>query len=501
MLQLGSTVAVGAVLVLGAGSLAFADPSGSLVNPDPQAVGSITIHKFEQLNATTNLTADGTELPAGDTSGLTAMPGVTFSVKRIDPSTYNLATNAGWTALTGLTADAAATAPSDNASSVITDSNGIATAGNLPLGVYLVTETGYPADAVPAKPFLVTVPITNPSTLNSWLYNVHVYPKNVVTKAGTKTVEDYQQYAVGDSVDWTILGNIPVVDPIDGYKIVDPLDARLDYTGATVSLTNPDTALTVGTDYTIGVAPSTPVLTNDVTIQFTPAGLAKLVAAKAANADAQVKVVINTTINEIGEISNTAIVYPNLPSFTILPGEPGGPTTTNPAETKYGNVTLKKVSAANTATALAGAEFRVFATEADAQAQTNPIVVTKGGASTSTWTTSSDGTVTISGLHNSDWYNGAVVPQTDSHYQYYWIVETKAPANYELLAKPYRVEVLSDDTVIDYTIENSPAHGGFQLPFTGSVLSASLFYGSGAVIMLGVVLLVIRSRRRVSVEA
>ncbi|QIM19763.1 SpaH/EbpB family LPXTG-anchored major pilin [Leucobacter coleopterorum] len=503
MMRIGVAVAMGAVLALSSGSLALAAPD-PLVNPDPGATGSIVIHKFERSSTTTTLTNDGTELPPSATAGLVAMDGVTFSLKRIDPTTYDLATNEGWTALKSLTATSAATMPSDNATTVTTAGGGLATASNLPLGVYLVTETGYPADAVPAEPFLVTVPITDPSGLNTWLYDVHVYPKNVVTKAGTKTVEDSQKYAVGDTIKWTILGNIPVADPIDGYKIVDPLDTRLDYTSATVSLTNPDTTLTEGGDYTLVVAPSVPALTNDVTIQFTTTGLAKLVAAKTANAAAQVKVIINTKINIAGDIVNTAQIYPNLASFDIQPGQPGGPTPTNPAETKYGNVTLKKHGLDATTKVdktLEGAEFQVFATEADALAKTNPITVTpKVGAPVDTWTTAADGTVTISGLHNSDWHDGAVVAPGDPNYQYYWLVETKAPAGYELLAKPYKVEVLNTDTVVDYSIENSLANGGFTLPFTGSLVSTSIFYGGGALILLGVVLMVIRSRRKVSVE-
>ena len=478
-----SALAAGAALALGAGMAASAAPAASTV--DASQTGTIIVHKFEQPSDPTGIPANGT---VQDTTGLTALPGVSFSVEQVDPSVYDLTTNAGWNALKALTPAAAASAPKGYTGTVTTDATGTASASGLPLGVYLVTETAYPAGVTPGAPFLVTVPMTDPDALDSWMYAVNVYPKNAKIGGGDKTVDDASATKVGDVVSWTILGDIPNSDTIDGYRVIDPLDSRLTYKSTAVSLDNGVT-LTEGTDYTL-TASGTP---TTVTVDFLPAGLAKL----AANKTAHVKIVISTEVNAAGDIANQAIIYPNKPSFDIEPGEPGGPVVTPTPETKFGNVTIHKVSAENASTDLAGATFKVYASAADAAADTNAIVIN----GQSTWTTDSNGLLTISGLRQSGWYDGNAVNPGDTGYQYYWIAEVQAPAGYELLAQPVRVAVGNADTTVDFTVEDAPSNGGFQLPFTGSALSAGVFYGGGALILAGIVVMAIRARRKETAEA
>lgn len=69
-------------------------------------------------------------------------------------------------------------------SEVKTDANGIAKFENLALGFYVVIETSTPDKVTtPAAPFLVSIPMTTVSG-DSWLYDVHVYPKNKTTYGG-----------------------------------------------------------------------------------------------------------------------------------------------------------------------------------------------------------------------------------------------------------------------------------------------------------------------------
>ena len=110
--------------------------------------------------------------------------------------------------------------------------------------------------------------------------------------------------------------DIPNVNPIDGYRIVDKLDPKLSYTNSTVALSN-NAALVLNTDYTVVFDTAT----NTLTVDFTASGRAIL----AANPTAKVLVTVNTTVNTVGEITNTALVYPNAASFTITPGQPNGP--------------------------------------------------------------------------------------------------------------------------------------------------------------------------------
>lgn len=71
-----------------------------------------------------------------------------------------------------------------------TDENGIAEFVGLPLGMYVVIETGTPDKVTsPVKPFLVSVPMTSVNNPNEWLYDIHVYPKNGTTYGEVKIVK------------------------------------------------------------------------------------------------------------------------------------------------------------------------------------------------------------------------------------------------------------------------------------------------------------------------
>lgn len=256
---------------------------------------------------------------------------------------------------------------------------------------------------------------------------------------------------------------------------------KLTYLDATATLLD-GTVITEGTDYNVVFDSAS----NTVSVVFTPAGLAVL----AAHNDTRVQVVVNTTVNTIGEIENEALVYPNLSSFDIVPGQPGGPIVTPPVVTKWGEITIEKVD--QNGAALAGASFSVYATEADAQAGTNPVVLN----GQSIFTVAADGTLTISGLRYSDWANGAAVAPGSPDYRTYYLVETTAPAGYELLAEPISFLINQATTAvgIDLEVKNIPSNGGFELPHTGGV-GTGLLYAAGALLVAGAALLLFRSRR------
>jgi len=461
-----ATIAGAVMLLLGLGAPAFAAtiPDGS--------TGSITVHKYEQPDTPTGLPNDGSLVDPSLLTALTPIAGVQFTVQQVN--TIDLTTNAGWDTYSDLTLPIAAPYTLGPAVTITTDAAGEATAANLPVGVYLVTETVYPAGVTPSAPFLISVPLTNPDDPDSWLYDVHAYPKNSVSGV-TKTVTDIADVKIGDDIDWTITADIPDLGNIDGYKIVDQLDTKLTYLSAAVTLTN-GTPLVLGTDYTIGFDAGT----NTVTVLFTAAGLDKL----EANSTAQVQVVITTDVNTVGEIANTALLYPNLASFNVQPGQPGGPVVTPPVLTKWGNVTLHKVGE-DTGAALAGATFVIYASQADAEAGTNPIA---------TATTDAAGNITFTGLRYSNWANGVALNPGDPGYRTYYIVETVAPTGYELIPDPIAVIVDDFDNVVDLTIEDVPANGGFELPITGGT-GTLLVSGVGIALLAGAGLMAARTRK------
>ncbi|MEW1823827.1 SpaH/EbpB family LPXTG-anchored major pilin, partial [Arthrobacter sp. NPDC080031] len=376
----------------------------------------------------------------------------------------DLTTNAGWAAAAALTPAQAASRAATPGTTATTGAAGTASLPGLALGLYLVTETSYPAGVTPSAPFLVTLPMTDPAGGNGWMYDVNVYPKNAVTTA-TKTVNDASVLKLGDNVQWTITSEIPNVNPVDGYRIVDKLDPKLSYGNASVALSN-NAALAVDTDYTIVFDTAT----NTLTVNFTASGRAIL----AANPTAKVLVTANTTANAAGEITNTALVYPNAASFNVAAGQPNGPVVTAPVVTKWGTIVLHKKDARSSA-ALAGAVFSVYPSRADAVAGTNAISV--GGASS--WTTDASGNLVISGLRYSNWANGAAVGPGQPGYQSYWLVETKAPAGYVLLAQPVETTVTGNDpSAVTVTIDNVLANAaGFSLPLTGGAGTWALTAG------------------------
>lgn len=460
-------------------------PASAAPLVDGDTTGSITVHKFERPSTPTGLPNNGTSV---DTTGLTPLAGIEFTIEQVN--TIDLSTNAGWDAAHNLSS---VFAPANAAGSITgagytlgaaqvktTDAAGTAAFTALPVGLYLVTETNYPAGVTPSAPFLVSVPLTDPDNKDNWIYDVHVYPKNSVAGA-EKTVTDAPDVKLGDQIDFTITGDIPNEAVIDGYKIVDVLDQKLTYIGASATLVD-GTPLTAGTDYTVNFDAAN----NTVSVIFTPAGLAKL----AAHTDTRVQVMVNTKVNTIGEIENEALVYPNAASFTIAPGQPGGPVVTPPVVTKWGEMTLQKVN--ENGAALAGAAFSVYTNEADAKAGTNPVDLN----GQSVFTVAADGTLTISGLRYSDWANGAAVAPGTPDYRTYYLVETTAPAGYELLAEPVSFLINSTTTGvgIDLQVKNIPSNSGFELPLTGGV-GTGILYAAGALLVAGAALMLVRNRR------
>ena len=157
-----------------------------------QDTGSITIHKYE-YNGQVKPNSTGEEndvdkLP----KGATALKGATFSIYQVMDRAALRNYYDGTDGQTKVTVDTYLNDTMDAIKSdetystavatATTGDNGIAEFPKLPLGLYVVVETGTPDKVTsPVKPFLVSVPMTKASSLNEWLYDIHVYPKNGTT--------------------------------------------------------------------------------------------------------------------------------------------------------------------------------------------------------------------------------------------------------------------------------------------------------------------------------
>lgn len=492
------------------GLAATTERAPSLVDLDTHKTGSITIHKL--VKDATNGTTAGNGLEDTSATG-TPLGNVKFTIERL--TNVDLTTQAGWEKLAGFggNVDTAKADGVDAAVAKTTGTDGKAVFSGLPLGAYVVTETETPAGYVGSKPFIITVPMTHPTELNKWVYDVHAYPKN--SKAGIeKTVADENTPAIGSAISYTIKSDIPDVQALDYYDVVDQYDKRVELPEADVALKiiNGKTgvvALTKGTDYTLIAADGTDGATKFWTAEFTAAGRAKLIDNRKDN-DTKVQMDLAGTVKEKvgtnGLFKNKAILLPNSPSNGWNPRTGTVPPPDYPNSevvSKFGKVKITKVSAKDANAKLQGAEFQVY----KCTPQTTPTknfesvdatLDTKlSPAGTDTYTTDANGEVTIDGLRNNDWANNAVVANPG----YYCLVETKAPEGFELQTRPIAFQVLQTNSTeanhyaLETTVKDVPKNGGFNLPLTGAA-GIGVLIGAGALLVGGSGAVALANKRR-----
>ena len=162
---------------------------------DTSRKGSLTIHKYtegtEEGSKGTGTTADEANLPEG-AEPLAGAGFTIYKVADVDDLTQYYSTNpADLPNVSDYVENGAIKSQYESGkigNEVITKSDGIAKFEDLALGFYVVVETTTP-DLVtdPMDPFIVSVPMTTADG-DSWLYDVHVYPKNGTT-TGEVTLE------------------------------------------------------------------------------------------------------------------------------------------------------------------------------------------------------------------------------------------------------------------------------------------------------------------------
>lgn len=519
-----------------AAALALAIGGVTAANAAMPETSGLIITKLEQgVDAVGGSPANGLEQSV---QGQTTIAGVTFEAYAVTVA-GTPGTNAWQQAVTKMTLAEAQQQLSEGdlpyrtgtttADGTIVWKTGVAEAQgeSLEQGLYLIRETVTPEGVVPSGDFLVALPLTDPLTLDDegnyqagltrWLDTVYVYPKNARVD-GTKTVENASAYAVGDTVTWTIDTAIPAVRDhgngvfvaTDRFDIFDTLtDAQLALAGGVdgVTVTTP-AGLTKGNgafsdeakvDYFVVLDTATQGKTV-VKVQFTAQGRAALAAELNDTSNTRVVVTLNTTIVSAGEIENSATVFPGGDSSFEIP----------PATVKYGSYALRKDSSDDTVADLSGAEFRVYLTEAAAKNASNTEYDAEnhqGGYLTTAenpaglWTTDTDGRVSVGGFRYSAFANGSEITDTEKQ-QTYWLVETKALQDHQLLAAPHPFQVTSTSGSVDTQTEiivNQRNTNGFVLPLTGGTGTVALTVGGIA--LLAVVLIVARRRQRTEAAA
>lgn len=122
----------------------------------------------------------------------------------------------------------------------LTDANGVTTATDLPVGLYLVVETRVPEEVhTTIDPFFVSLPMTD-VTGDRWNYDVTVYPKNqtnnptidkLVSENGTYA--DIATASEGDVLDYRVVTKLPTITSeatyLTKYTFVDQLSQGIKY--------------------------------------------------------------------------------------------------------------------------------------------------------------------------------------------------------------------------------------------------------------------------------
>ena len=499
--------AVGLAAVAGVVALA-----GAVVAPAEAAdsstitgtTGSLTIHALD-TNVSTADYANGLENPVFTddyvAANAAAIPGMKYLVYRITDDTaaktpLNLTEEAAWSKLAEYStiADKTTIPHADDVTpgtGAATGTNGAVKYANLPIGAYLVLEDPS-SDAFDdtgrqkRDPFVVTVPTTNPTDRESWVYDVHVYPKSPVfsvTKAGTDTA--FKNLGAGEPFTWTITAAMPGNSTVkDGaltegqnltkYTVTDAFNGQLVFPADFPTDTDGVVTVYAGSTATTALPAANYTVTSDktthVTVDFGPAITAK-------NADFLTADVIRVEITAaiapdaaqagvVDSIADEATVDAVLLDRT---GDANKTELKESAEfeTKYRQLKIQKVDQDNKG--VNGAQFAVFTSEAAAKALDLTEAVSVGGENVFTTETIADvaGMIELTGLRYS------TVPNTASAEQKYYVREVKAPAGYEL--SPLIKELVVDENTSEtLTFVDVVTRGGFMLPLAGGAGLAGL---------------------------
>lgn len=336
-----------------------------------------------------------------------------------------------------------------SAATYTTDVAGKFTINNLPKGDYQLIETkqpsGYLLDTTPQQ-FSIGKDAAN--TTYDEVSKTYKTSKTFVNSNNptiSKSVDKDNQNIGGDVV-WTITPSIPSgLANYQTYSIKDTLDAALSFKSVEVTTgTSGGTILTKGTDYECTATAGSAV----VVVDMKAAGLAKIVGT--------FSIKITTTLKE-GATDLIANGVKNGASLTFKNQfDTDSTTVTTNADTdpavRTGGVNFTKTG--ENGAALAGATFKLYASEADAKAGANAITFYNKAltASATEVTSGDDGAFGFYGLK----------------YGTYYMVETKAPSGYDLKGDVVAVTINADSYAAAATAVTN-AKTDISLPFTGGI--------------------------------
>jgi len=437
-------------------------------------------------------------------------------------NTIDLTTVAGWNAaaLVDVNATGVWTA-APGSPATVTAAPGVSFPA-LVTGLYRVSFSNFPAGQIPPAPFLVTLPFANAAG-DAWLDDVEVGPKTGAPATITKTVNDAAAVGIGSNVTWTVNAPRPALDAgqsLTEFRITDTLDPRLTFVaGSSVAefvCPGDDTADPVIPASRVATGASIAAAGTPVVLTWTANAADLAFLNTAANAACAVELTLVTTINAAAAPAASGLTDGVIRNQAFLHINGGAGLGSGTPEVRLGQIVIEKYDATDRGNTLQGATFRLFQTSTAAEAfiaAENTLAGSGTGyvtiGSTSTWTTDTNGRVTISAVMVNNWVNNAAGTRNG-----WYLVEIAAPANFLLLEHviivppitvwappPVQVEIEPGEYeyVDGYTvaIANVP---NFDLPAAGGTGARMVIIGGAAFIAL-VAAIGINSRRRAGANA
>lgn len=543
---------------------------------------SLSIHKYQGSAGATDR-SDGSEKTMG--TDKKPVEGVEFTLYKVqkDNKDINLATSDGWKEITSITDDAKT--PSDlvktgkddkNTKHVFTISevgkgttnpNGLVkftktastakdsgefAVSTLGMSLYVVKETNTDGAKIDGThvtvtsrvdPFFVTLPLANSKT-KTWIYDVHVYPKNDTTnQVPTKTASDPTRMDVvadssatatdGTRITWKIA--IPLPSPaagqaydaigfsdklakgltFDKVQNVQLVKYTTDGKPVTTGTGNTEKLENTATDTYYTVTPpaegNKQVLTFDLTKTGTNNGLAKAyafysaakTAGQIAKLEAEVVTKVGADVKDVKNIANTWAdnnktgdkKNPCDPDST----KPSDDCKTAPSDTAYyGTLNVTKQDTDNQQP-LDGAKFDVYEiTGGKKKADVKSVEGSEGNytfkgdkdaAVTSKKVGSSletkEKTVGETKTHGTDSVKLFVRKQSDKNTtsKTYCIVETGAPAGYDLYTQPVCYDLVEDSAKTAGTANSAVVKDMKSTPMS-KIVSALPMTGARGLVVL-----------------
>ena len=463
------------IMVLAMSTTVFADAeTGTITVDNPIAGQTYTAYKIFDVTYNTDKSAYSYTIESTSswfatvqTYAATEANGLTLT--QVNGSTkYIITTTDAFSAPDFAVALKAAVSGKTGTALTLSEDGKTATATGLALGYYFVTSsTGA----------LCNLTTTNPT--------VTIHDKNDIL---FEKVDDKVSVDVGQTVNYTITGKVPDYTGFTTYTylITDTMSEGLTF--------QKDVKVTVGgTDVTTACTITYDVKENDTDETGNANKFTVSIPVKSYTIGAEIKVSYSAVVNENAvakiEKNHAVLTYSNDPTTN----------TTNDSEPQEETVYSSKIvidkfeTGKKDTTKLAGATFILYkeVTTGEGEAavtskwyykwnDTDKKVewVTDKAQATSK-TTDTNGAASFDGLANGTYY----------------LEETAAPAGYNLLDKPVKVEIKGGDTETELSVTAEVENNtGSLLPSTGGI-GTTIFYVLGSILLIGAAVLLIAKKR------